>query len=251
MLNRKKANRCIQITFTSDGYHLKGTLHLPPVPLPPVVIGSHGLLSNCESPKQLALAHQCSANGIAFFRFDHRGCGNSQGCFSRVTTLKNRINDLTDAIKTMRAFPETGNRLGLFGSSLGGAVSIAAFADQAIDALVTVAAPTRIDTSIAVAQEKPNGIDSSCPSQTLPLQFDISNRLAGLHHILIFHGDADSVVPYAHAVEIFLHAKRPKRLIRHEKGDHRMSRRCHQQMFIDEAVKWYKNCLKPGANQSE
>ncbi len=69
------------ISFFSDGFKLKGYLHLPSTNRPPVVIGSHGLYSSSSSPKQIALADQCNRFGIAYFRFDHRGCGGSEGKF--------------------------------------------------------------------------------------------------------------------------------------------------------------------------
>jgi predicted acyl esterase len=83
-----------KITFLSDGFKLYGTLHLPPAERPPVVIGSHGLLSSSSSPKQIALARACTAAGIAYFRFDHRGRGKSEGVFKEVTSLKARCTDL-------------------------------------------------------------------------------------------------------------------------------------------------------------
>jgi alpha-beta hydrolase superfamily lysophospholipase len=93
---------CKKIHFLSDGYLLRGTLHLPPNACPPVVIGSHGLLSDSDSPKQRQLAEQCNRIGLAYFRFDHRGCGKSQGYFGEVTSLDARANDLKDAIEMVR-----------------------------------------------------------------------------------------------------------------------------------------------------
>ena len=113
------------ISFTSDDFQLKGTLHLPPdTPSPPVVIGSHGLFSTGNSPKQTALAEKCAKLGIAYFRFDHRGCGESDGVFRDVTSLENRRKDLLNAISFIRGMDETGNTLGLFGSSFGGATAL-------------------------------------------------------------------------------------------------------------------------------
>ena len=244
MLNREQTNRCINITFSSDGYCLDGILHIPPITSPPVVIGSHGLLSNRESPKQIALARQCNARGIAYFRFDHRGCGKSQGDFSQVTNLSGRVNDLTDAIKTMQMHSLTGSTIGLFGSSLGGAVCIAAFPDQAVDALVTFAAPVRLAETITRSEDRLTSNDSRSLPEAASLEFDVSDRLEYLHHVLIFHGDADSVVPYRQAVEIHEGAKDPKSLVRQVKGDHLMSRQHHQQAFIHETVSWYKNCFR-------
>jgi predicted alpha/beta-hydrolase family hydrolase len=71
-----------KIKFFADGFELKGTLHMPAGGRPPVVIGCHGLYSSQESPKQIALAAACTAMGIAYFRFDHRGCRSQPGGIS-------------------------------------------------------------------------------------------------------------------------------------------------------------------------
>ena len=66
--------KTIDLTFTSDGLQLQGVLHMPETDppatarheragLPPLVIGSHGLLSNSNSPKHIALAREPSGSG--------------------------------------------------------------------------------------------------------------------------------------------------------------------------------------------
>ncbi len=94
---------CEQISFQSDKLSLSGMLHRPEVEQPPLVIGCHGLLSSSESPKQIELAKACNALGIAFFRVDHRGCGQSEGLFKDVTSFEGRCNDLKSALSQMRA----------------------------------------------------------------------------------------------------------------------------------------------------
>ena len=106
----------LNITFSSNGFRLKGMLHLPETDLPPVVIGSHGLLSNSYSPKQIALARECNAHGIAYFRFDHRGCGQSDGVFNEITSLTGRRDDLISAVNAIKMRKYIGKRIGLFGS---------------------------------------------------------------------------------------------------------------------------------------
>ncbi|MGA9234122.1 MAG: alpha/beta fold hydrolase, partial [Desulfobacterales bacterium] len=134
---------CHWIDFSSDGYRLKGMLHLPTAVRPPIVIGSHGLLSSSESAKQRELAMRCTEAGMGYFRFDHRGCGRSQGFFPEVTTLEGRVRDLMAAVQTIRLRTDTGRACALFGSSMGGAVCLAAARAVGADALVTVAAPIR------------------------------------------------------------------------------------------------------------
>src|SRR6056297_607409 len=105
------------IWFESDGIKLHGTLHLPDNPKPPVVIGAHGLMSNGDSPKQIALAEICNGIGIAYFRFDHRGCGQSEGEFNAVTSFDGRCRDLLDGIQGLLDMNITDGRFALFGSS--------------------------------------------------------------------------------------------------------------------------------------
>ena len=107
------------ISFFSDGLKLKGYLHLPSANRPPVVIGSHGLFSSSSSPKQIALADQCNRFGIAYFRFDHRGCGRSEGQFEGVTSLEARCRDLADAVAVITATSDTARMLAWSGTRFG------------------------------------------------------------------------------------------------------------------------------------
>ena len=231
------------ITFTSNGLSLRGILHHPDIPLPPVVIGSHGLLSSSNSPKQIALAEACNALGIAFFRFDHRGCGKSEGVFKEVTSLEARCNDLISAIKTIQLRKDTGEQTGLFGSSMGGAVCISAAADFDIDSWVTFASPVRT-ASITESQSKSDDTDSMDSTfDKKAFQWDISSRLENLHHILIVHGDSDKLVPLSNAHEIYEKAGNPKKMIIQKNGDHRMSDKRHQKDFVLKAALWFQKCF--------
>ncbi|MEE4609039.1 MAG: alpha/beta fold hydrolase, partial [Desulfobacteraceae bacterium] len=115
-----------RLTFIADGYRLAGRLHHPGVEGFAVVIGSHGLESDASSPKQRALAEACTARGIAYLRFDHRGCGGSEGEFAAVTSLASRVADLLAAAAAVRRVPGFDGPIALFGSSLGAAVCMAA-----------------------------------------------------------------------------------------------------------------------------
>jgi alpha-beta hydrolase superfamily lysophospholipase len=78
------------VAFKSDEYTLMGSLHLPGDKPAPFVIGCHGLIADRRSPKQVGLAHACCRQGIGYFRFDHRGCGESQGEFNtEIKQVKN------------------------------------------------------------------------------------------------------------------------------------------------------------------
>ncbi|OQY14567.1 MAG: hypothetical protein B6I30_00270 [Desulfobacteraceae bacterium 4572_187] len=227
---------CKKISFLSDNFLLRGILHIPTVEKCPVVIGSHGLLSSSNSPKQIELARRCNDFGIAFFRFDHRGCGKSQGVFKEVTSLDARRTDILSAIETIHGQGYIGSRIGLFGSSMGGAACISAAGSTKIDSMVVSAAPLR-SRIIKRPDEKEDKVEYK------KLSFDISGKLSGINNILIFHGDADQVVPFSNALELYEKAEDSKKLIIQENGDHLMSNKAHQKEFINEAGLWFKNGL--------
>ena len=246
MVNSNNKPIVEEIRFSSDNYLLKGYLHLPPVDRPPLVIGCHGLFSDRNSPKQLQLAQQCNQNGIAYFRFDHRGCGQSNAPLDEVASLQARCIDLKAAAKMLRNRDDIGVQMGLFGSSFGGVVCLATAQYLKANTLITWAAPIR---SFELVESKSNPAEqkettgSDQPFRKNP--FDISNQLAGIQNILIFHGDADEIVPLLHAQEIYERVSQPKKLVVFSTSDHRMSNPTHQKDFIQEATRWFCTHLTP------
>ncbi len=246
MVNSKKKSIIKEIVFSSDNFLLKGHLHLPPADRPPVVIGSHGLFSDQNSPKQIQLAQQCNLNKIAYFRFDHRGCGQSKAPLEEVTSLEARCTDLRAAAKMLRDRNDIGVQVGLFGSSLGGVVCLATARYVKADAMVTWAAPIR-SADIVQNKARPAGregtAESDHPFKKNP--FDISDQLSGIQNIVIFHGAADETVPLAHAQEIYEGVSQPKKIVVFSRSDHRMSNRTHQKDFIRQATAWFCMNLIP------
>jgi len=245
-----------EIYFSSGELMLKGFLHLPQNDHPPVVIGSHGLVSSKESPKQIELARRCNAAGMAYFRFDHRGCGESQGKFEDVTTLSGRSMDLRQAIRVLMTRRELKKQVALFGSSFGGTtvLNVAAELNAAgagtpallpaeISAIVTVAAPVS-SQYLKAEPERPPGLDFLTPEfYRTHLQFDITGSSPALHHVLLFHGDADTIVPVDNARMIFDRVQPPRELILQENGDHSMSQTAHQTDFQTRTVEWFTRYL--------
>ena len=226
-----------KLSFLADGFRLSGWLHRPPTQRFPVVVGAHGLHSDAGSPKQRALAEACNARGIAYLRFDHRGCGESRGNFAADTTLEGRVADLLAAAETVRRVPGADGRLGLFGSSLGASVCMAAAGALKPAAMVLFAAPVRSRTVAGAARQ------GDLFREGAGLDFDLGVRLGRLHHLLVVHGTADTVVPVTDAQEIVTAAGHPKRLLLQPGGDHRMSDPAHQARFLAEAVKWFSSAL--------
>jgi alpha-beta hydrolase superfamily lysophospholipase len=233
-----------EIFFASDEFMLKGYLHLPPAKHPPFVIGSHGLFSDKNSPKQIELAGHCNDLNMAYFRFDHRGCGESKAPFDAVTSLEARCRDLKAAAKMLKARDDLSDSMGLFGSSMGGAVSLSMAGRLQAATVISWAAPIR--SADLVQKHAATEEASQAPFEKNP--FDIRNQLAGLHNVLILHGDADETVPLSHGREIYDCVAEPKKLVVFAKCDHLMSKRADQQAFMQEASHWFQTFLKPDIN---
>lgn len=230
-MNRSKA-----MHFTADGLRLSGVLHVPKARPWAIVIGCHGLMANKQSPKQIDLAGRCNAAGMAYFRFDHRGCGESEGVFEQDTTLENRVNDLLAAFRHLRGNISSDLPVGLFGSSLGGTVCLTAAHAIEPFAIATLAAPVR-NGAIQMPADTPQALMDEVFRTRM--RFDIARTLANLHHILIIHGSADETVSIENAHTIFANASAPKQRLILEGSDHRITDREHQAVYMQAVVDWF------------
>ena len=237
------------ITCTSGKYQLHGTLLCPPGTGPfPLVIGCHGLLATSDSPKQIALAERLTARGVAYFRFDHRGCGRSQGDLHAATTFAGRCEDLQCAAEFLLSRTDLCRPIGLFGSSFGGAVCLGCAPTLKPAAIVTLAAPM---ASTAIAAEAVNDFLASEPYPGAldrdGLQFDLRGHINGISNLQVIHGTADAVVPYDNAIRIHAAASNPKKLLKLEDSDHRVSHPEHQDLFLNSAVDWFASSVRQPA----
>lgn len=238
------------IEFSSGSFKLNGMLHLPSLVRPPVVIGSHGLEGSKESAKQKILSKILPDHGIAFLRFDHRGCGQSQGDFLTQTTLEKRSQDFLSAVDAVMALGQTSRHIGIFGSSLGGSTCIQAYEtllkmDIRLCGTVLCSAPIKSRTIENIP------IDPTDQRGALPLSFfkdnlvfDLLEQTKRLENILIFHGDKDEVVPVQNAHEMYAHAKDPKKIIIQRDGNHQMTSTKDQAAFESNVVKWFTTCFR-------
>jgi alpha/beta superfamily hydrolase len=118
-----RLNKEIPISFKNErGKQLVGILHLPGIQRPPLVIICHGFNGTKTEKKFIELARALQKEGIATFRFDFEGCGDSEGKFEEMT-IEKEASDLNSAFKAILKIGDLNSkRIALIGYSLGAVV---------------------------------------------------------------------------------------------------------------------------------
>ena len=130
------------VTIPSAGLKLSGVVHVPRALRPSERRGAflvlHGFGSNKTSSNTMQPTKVLSDLGYVVLRFDMRGCGDSEGEFGRVICLE-QVEDTRNALTFLAQHPAVDPaRIGLIGSSFGGAVAIyTGGVDQRIAAVIS------------------------------------------------------------------------------------------------------------------
>ena len=111
-----------QIVFNDPrGHHVSAILTVPDNGTDRIAVLCHGFLSGKNSSTNKTLTRMLTEQGIATFRFDFFGHGNSDGPFEEITTtLALQQTEAALDLVIARGF----GRIGLVGSSFGGLVAI-------------------------------------------------------------------------------------------------------------------------------
>lgn len=123
----KIGDKEIPIVFKNERRkNLVGILHLPEreerKKLPLVII-CHGFDGTKTNKKFIELGRCLQKEGIAVFRFDFEGCGDSEGEFSE-TTIKKESSDVNSALKkVLKTINVDSEKIALLGYSLGSVVA--------------------------------------------------------------------------------------------------------------------------------
>lgn len=170
------------------------------------------------------------------------GVGGSEGDFQSETTLTNRTRNLLAVYAFARCNFDLGDGLGLFGSSMGGATCLNAFANLRPRAIVTVAAPVAsADIVPRNDVDDPNLVFLAKENKS----FNLQPKLAEINHILVVHGTNDEIVPYLQSRLIFEAAQEPKKLLLLTGADHTISATDQQIEFMQASVEWFRKHLAP------
>jgi len=116
------------VSIPSAGLRLHAAIGLPvsvrPTGRRAAFLVLHGFGSNSESLSVIQPARVLRELGYVTLRFDMRGCGKSEGEFGRVICLE-QVEDLGNALTFLAGHPAVDpDRIGVIGSSFGGAVAV-------------------------------------------------------------------------------------------------------------------------------
>jgi pimeloyl-ACP methyl ester carboxylesterase len=116
------------ITFQDGGHRtISAVLETPKSKTDRMVVLCHGFLSNKNSTTNKVLTSLLTARGIATFRFDFMGQGESPGPFEQIT-VGAAVEQALAALDLVKG--KGFGRLGMIGSSFGGLVAILAAAQR-------------------------------------------------------------------------------------------------------------------------
>ncbi len=116
------------VSFQSAGLRLHGTLGVPdglrPGERRAAFLVLHGFGSNSASANCITPAKVLNDFGYVTLRFDMRGCGKSEGEFGRIICLE-QVEDTGNALSFLAQHGNVDpDRIGVIGSSFGGAVGV-------------------------------------------------------------------------------------------------------------------------------
>ncbi len=230
--------RIRKLTFLSGGERRAGILH--ECSNRACIITSHGLFSSKDSRKYVELAEIACQESISVFRFDYKGCGESNGDI-RDATIACRVNDLLTAVKMMR---EMGfSRVGVIGSSLGSFISIvAASRSNVIDALVcmsTLVSPRKILTMLSQRYSSATSFLSDVD------EYDVIDVARDVRcPVMFIHGELDDLTPFDEVYKLYYSVSSKIKAVSLIRGaDHVFSNQLHRGISLRMAVDWFKRHL--------
>jgi pimeloyl-ACP methyl ester carboxylesterase len=203
-----------------DGTRLCGILHRPAAASRSGVLLCHGMMSSKDGDKHRLLAEMLVRRGHWVLRFDFAGRGESGGDFLALSITR-QAGEAGAALRILKA--RGLERVGVEGSSLGGAAAIRLASRGGVDALVTWAAVGRADRLAermagreGMEQWRRDGVrrvDGQDVGFSLIEDARRQDLLAAAArvrcHWLIVHGARDEVVPCSDAEDLYRAAGGP------------------------------------------
>ena len=217
-------HRQVDVAFTCVGASQAGTLYLPADGEGhPAVIWVHGAGEATRLPFEAPIVSGFVREGIAFFSYDKRGVGGSEGecCPGDYGHFNLLTADVVGAIEAVRGAEGVDREsVGLIGASQAGWVAPRSAAESGHVAFTALASAAVLPYEQIAAYADLTGGD--CSADPFPSSQEIADALGGtswegmdprryLEHIdvpeLFLLGDADREIPYAQTVDALDHLK--------------------------------------------
>lgn len=255
------------VVLINEGQKIFGILHLPKgIKNPSCVLICHGLGGHKTGRYRVyvELAEALIRENIAVFRFDFRGSGDSEGCFSEMT-LNGEISDSLVALNYLKKEARIDSeRIGIFGRSLGGAVAV--LSASLFGAVKGIALWAPIFNGEQWKKEWEKVMDGSATAEEVNEMRRINGQIAGLNFyremfemridislkslesvpLLLIHGEKDDLVTIRHS-ELYLKErhllKEITKFIRLPHADHDFSYYEERSFAIVETAKWFRRVI--------
>ncbi|QSO48124.1 alpha/beta hydrolase [Alicyclobacillus mengziensis] len=211
------------IVLEHRGMTMRGMLHFPDgqsdQPVPAVIL-FHGFTGNKLEPHRLFLkiSRALAAAGLACFRFDFLGSGESDGDFEDMT-LSGEVSDANAILDMVKSYPGIDtDRVNLLGLSMGGLVAslVAGTRPSDVHRLVLMApAATMYRIAAELDRKRAAGEIDAPEIEGKDVAYDNAGNLVGLSFVnelrhldaysvakgydgpvLLVHGTRDEAVPY-------------------------------------------------------
>jgi fermentation-respiration switch protein FrsA (DUF1100 family) len=191
---------------TADGEHVLAW-HVPPRGGRPVIVYFHGNGGNLGH--RVTRFRALADAGYGLMALSYRGYGGSSGRPSQFGIM------LDAAAAYAEASRRYGDKLVLWGESLGTAVAVALAVEHAAQAVV-LEAPFTSTLALAASHYPIFPI-----AWMMKDQFRSDLKIARVRApVLVMHGERDDIVPIAHAEALFAAITAPKRFVRFPAGGH-------------------------------
>lgn len=255
------------VVLENEGQEIFGIFHRPHQASPfPTVLICHGLGGDkCGKFRAyVTISELLSRLGIASFRFDFRGSGDSEGDFGDAT-LASETSDALVALKYLRQRPDVDvKRLGVFGRSFGGAVAmLTAARDGGIKSLATWAPVYDGQQWLSLwhhlhtqevtdeMRQEAMRVNGQVPGpaffrQLFELRMEEElNRLTDVP-LLHIHGERDTIVMPYHA-DCYRKAREKaqalNKFILLPNSDHDFTHIKENKLAVEETLNWFKSTL--------